>query len=60
MKAIVLLTLLLALGGLAALPVAEAHEYVCIPGKGCREVSNLFPDCFVYVGGPWQSLCYDA
>jgi hypothetical protein len=59
MKAVIVLTLLLAMGGLAALPVAEAHEYVCIPGKGCREVSNLDSDCYVYVGGPWQSLCYD-
>ena len=60
MKTVVLLALLLALGGLAALPAAEAHEYVCIPDKGCKEVSNLSPDCWIYVGidGP-QSVCLD-
>lgn len=57
MMKLVLLATLLAVGGLAAVPAAEAHEYVCVPTMGCTEVSNLVDNCYVYVPNVRSSYC---
>ena len=59
-----LLVALLAFSALAVAPVAAAHEYVCVPpthpavASGCREVTNVWPDCWVYVGLDPAGYCY--
>ena len=59
----ILVVALLAVAAVGLAPVAAAHEYVCTPevhpkvASGCREVSNLFPDCWTYVGLDPQSVC---
>lgn len=54
---LVLLATLVALAGVASVPAAEAHEYVCVPTMGCTEVSNLVDNCWIYVPNVRSSYC---